>query len=177
MVNDYFVNFVSIKWKSGEPSGSEKELCVRMRLGLFNDGNCRSTFTNKKTSGIGMGYICEKHAKRAGPGLKCEQPDNDRLAPFKTAFGCPAPQCLGKGNYQIVDSWKKPANGGGLANLYGFAVAITLGNNAIDDDGGSVLLRFADGNRMGNIQTYNLRFWGFYNDNNDVLFHTKELIH
>ena len=73
--------------------------------------------------------------------LRCEQRSNDRIAAFKTARGCPAPTCLGKGNYNIVDSWKKPSNGAHLASLYGFAVSITLPDTAFDSDGGAVMLR------------------------------------
>jgi len=160
------------KWKSGQPSALDKELCVRMRLGKYNDANCRMTYTDKKSSGVGMGYICEKHNRRVEEGVKCEQKDNDRVAPFKTAIGCSQPTCLGKGNFNVVDAWWRPAKGHGLAKLYGFTISITL--NAKDiNQGGSVLLRFADGNKMGNVQTYNLKFFGFYNNNNDILFHTK----
>ena len=127
-----------------------------------------------------MGYICERHNKRPGDGMRlvqsiklfswidcvffwslpsisflsfyividiyendfrCEQRSNDRIAAFKTARGCPAPTCLGKGNYNIVDSWKKPSNGAHLASLYGFAVSITLPDTAFDSDGGAVMLR------------------------------------
>ena len=50
---------------------------------------------------------------------------------------------------------------------------IELPNDAYDLNGGSILLRFAQGNRQGSIQTWNFRYFGFYNNNNDVLFHTK----
>lgn len=148
-----------------------------MRLGHYNDANCRTTFTDTRKSGVGMGYICERHNRRVQDGVKCEQKDNDRVAPFKTAFGCPQPSCLGKGNFNIVDAWWRPSKGGDLSKLYGFTISITVPESAVrsDGNGGSVMLRFADGNRMGNVQTYNLRFWGFYNNNNDILFHTKEL--
>jgi len=164
------------KWAKSEPTNDDREMCVRMRLGKYNDANCRTPYTQKKSSGVGMGYICERHNKRPGDGMRCEQRSNDRIAAFKTARGCPAPTCLGKGNYNIVDSWKKPSNGAHLASLYGFAVSITLPDTAFDSDGGAVMLRFADGNQMGSVQTYNLRFYGFYNNNNDILFHTKELV-
>ena len=98
-----------------------------MRLGQFNDASCRTPFTDKKSSGIGMGYICEKHSRRVEDGLKCEQKNNDRVAPFKTGYGCPKPTCLGKGNFKIVDSWWRPSNGAGLAKLYGFAISGTVG--------------------------------------------------
>lgn len=153
-----------------EDETREKDLCVRMRLGKFHDANCRNAFTLRRTSGVGMGFICERHNKRVQAGLKCET-QSDRVDAFKASAGCPMPQCLGKDNFEIIDSWKRPANHG-QETKYGFTARIRLSNHAIQK-GGSVLLRFPTDNRQGSIQTYNLKFFGFYNNNNDVLLHTK----
>ena len=62
-----------------------------------------------------------------------------------------------------------------IANCqFKFLAAFFLGTDAHDADGASIMMRFARGNRQHNIQTWNLKFWGFYNENRDVLFHTKE---
>ena len=123
-----------------------------------------------------MGYICEKHSKRPDMGVKCEAKDNQRIAAFKTAPGCPKPECLGKGKFKIVDAWKKKSNNALYQYDYGFSALVTLPSSAFDESGGSILLRFANGNRQGNIQTWNFKYFGFYNNNNDILLHTKECV-
>jgi len=106
-------------------------------------------------------------------GVKCEAKDNQRIAAFKTAPGCPKPECLGKGKFKIVDAWKKKSNNALYQYDYGFSALVTLPSTAFDESGGSILLRFANGNRQGNIQTWNFKYFGFYNNNNDILLHTK----
>ena len=109
-------------------------------------------------------------------GVKCEAKDNQRIAAFKTAPGCPKPECLGKGKFKIVDAWKKKSNNALYQYDYGFSALVTLPSTAFDKSGGSILLRFANGNRQGNIQTWNFKYFGFYNNNNDILLHTKECV-
>lgn len=162
-----------LPWATDFPTTNEREQCVRMHLGKFNNANCRATTSKKRTNDLGMGYICEKHSKRPDMGVKCEAKDNQRIAAFKTAPGCPKPECLGKGKFKIVDAWKKKSNNALYQYDYGFSALVTLPSTAFDESGGSILLRFANGNRQGNIQTWNFKYFGFYNNNNDILLHTK----
>ena len=91
--------------------------------------------------------------------------------------GCPKPSCLGKNKFKIIDAWKRKSNNALYQWDYGFSALIELPGDAYDINGGSILLRFAQGNRQGSIQTWNFRYFGFYNNNNDVLFHTKVNTH
>ena len=36
------------KWAKSEPTNDDREMCVRMRLGKYNDANCRTPYTQKK---------------------------------------------------------------------------------------------------------------------------------
>ncbi|CBY37236.1 unnamed protein product [Oikopleura dioica] len=175
---------INKKWSEGEPNlNPEKDACLRLQVGLFSkcskidllmrDGNCRASRYGSKHTIASMGYICERHDAKPAPGIRCEtESDNDRVEPFETKDGCPAPSCFGGSGFQIVDAWRK-RDQGTYAYNYGFTAAFFLGTDAHDDDGASIMMRFARGNRQHNIQTWNLKFWGFYNDNRDVLFHTK----
>ena len=125
---------------------------------------------------MAMGYICEKHVKRPDSGVKCEAEENPRISAYKTPQGCPAPLCLAKGKFQVIDAWKKKSQNALYQWDYGFSALVTLPSDAYDANGGSILMRFPQGNRQGNIQTWNMKFYGFYNNNNDILFHTKELV-
>jgi len=67
-----------------------------------------------------MGYICERHDAKPAPGIRCEtESDNDRVEPFETKDGCPAPSCFGGSGFQIVDAWRK-RDQGTYAYNYGF---------------------------------------------------------
>jgi hypothetical protein len=162
-----------LPWQADFPSSNERDQCVRMHYGKFNNANCRSTTSKKRTNQLSMGYICEKHTIRPDSGVKCEAQENQRISAYKTPVGCPVPQCLGKGKFKVVDAWKKKSQNALYQWDYGFSALVTLPSNAYDPNGASLLMRFPHGNRQGNIQTWNMKFYGFYNNNNDILFHTK----
>ena len=99
--------------------------------------------------------------------------ENQRIKALTVPAGCPKPSCLGKNKFKVIDAWKRKSNNSLYQWDYGFSALIELPTDAYDANGGSILLRFAQGNRQGSIQTWNFRYFGFYNNNNDVLFHTK----
>lgn len=99
--------------------------------------------------------------------------ENQRIKALTVPAGCPKPSCLGKNKFKVIDAWKRKSNNALYQWDYGFSALIELPMDAYDGNGGSILLRFAQGNRQGSIQTWNFRYFGFYNNNNDVLFHTK----
>ena len=70
-VRDNLLNwFGSLNWdisKENNPEPNDtlgKEECVRMKNGVFNDAMCHLKHQGAKRKGIGMGFICEKHARR-----------------------------------------------------------------------------------------------------------------
>ena len=128
-----------------------------MHLGKFNNANCRSTTSKKRTNDLPMGYICEQHTRRPDTGVKCEAKDNQRIDAYKTPAGCPSPQCLGKGKLTVMDVWKKKSTSALYQFDYGFSALVTLPSDAFDKSGASLLMRFPHGNRQGNIQTWNLK--------------------
>jgi len=160
-------------WQEGFPTDKEQDTCVRMHLGKINNANCRSSTSKKRTNNLGMGFICEKHTRQPANGIKCEAKENQRIKALTVPAGCPKPSCLGKNKFKVIDAWKRKSNNALYQWDYGFSALIELPNDAYDLNGGSILLRFAQGNRQGSIQTWNFRYFGFYNNNNDVLFHTK----
>jgi len=160
-------------WQSGFPTDKEQDSCVRMHLGKLNNANCRSSTSKKRTNDLGMGFICEKHTRQPANGIKCEAKENQRIKALTVPAGCPKPSCLGKNKFKVIDAWKRKSNNALYQWDYGFSALIELPMDAYDGNGGSILLRFAQGNRQGSIQTWNFRYFGFYNNNNDVLFHTK----
>lgn len=160
-------------WAAGFPNDNEKDTCVRMHLGKINNANCRTLVSKKRTNDLEMGYICEKHTRQPANGIKCEAKENQRIKALTVPPGCPKPSCLGKNKFQIIDAWKRKSTNALYQWDYGFSALIEMPVDAFDQNGGSILLRFAQGTRQGNIQTWNFRYYGFYNNNNDVLFHTK----
>ena len=145
-----------------------------MHMGKVNNANCRSATSAKRTNTLPMGYICERHSRRPDTGVKCEAKDNQRIDAYKTPKGCPRPQCLAKGKFKVIDAWKKKSSSNLYQFDYGFSALVTLPSDGFDGNGASLLMRFPHGNRQGNIQTWNMKFFGFYNNNNDILLHTKE---
>ena len=84
--------------------------------------------------------------------------------------GCPAPLSCDDGpKLQIADSWKIRRNG---KAVYGFVGTVHM-PPAMASQPWSVLVRFSPLVTSHNMQTWNGRYWNFYNNNRDVVFHKK----
>ena len=100
--------------------------------------------------------------------LECAH--NKNLKPFVPRRGCPAPVPCEEGpRLQITDSWKANRNGKWINGM--------VGTVHIPEDMASkpwsVLVRFSPLVGGSNFQTWNVRYWNFYNNNREVLFHKK----
>ena len=95
---------------------------------------------------------------------------NKNLQPFKPKRGCPASVSCEEGpRLQITDSWKSKRNG---KWLYGLVGTVHIPQEMAEKNW-SVLVRFSPLVGGCNFQTWNVRYWNFYNNNREVLFHKK----
>ena len=84
--------------------------------------------------------------------------------------GCPEPLSCDEGpRLQIADSWQMRRNG---KAVYGFVGTVHMPPTMAEKPW-SVLVRFSPLVTGHNMQTWNGRYWNFYNGNRDVVFHKK----
>lgn len=82
------------------------------------------------------------------------------------SIDCPAP-ILGELRTQWMDAWMRHGK-------FGFALLVEL-STSYDRTGYTLAIDFADVFSY-NIQTWNLRFWNFYNQNNLIVLHSKPMM-
>ena len=82
------------------------------------------------------------------------------------SINCPAP-ILGELRTQWMDAWMRHGK-------FGFALLVEL-STSYDRTGYTLAIDFADVFSY-NIQTWNLRFWNFYNQNNLIVLHSKPMM-
>jgi len=147
----------------------DKEECVRMRGGVYNDAPCDDTtgyFSSEK-----MGYVCEYTTPL--PADSCVECGlNKAVLPWETQRGCSPPQnCYAQ--LQINDAWRI-GDGKSRPVRYGFMGLIKVPEEVIDSgDRFSILIRFSKKINHGHFQLWNMRFFNFYNGGYEVLIHSK----